>query len=247
MALENREGQRVPSVVFRVRKGNEWVNVSTDDLFKGKTVVAFALPGAFTPTCSSSHLPRYNELAPVFKSHGVDDILCISVNDTFVMNAWAEDQEAENITMVPDGNGEFTEGMGMLVDKSDLGFGMRSWRYSMLVKDGVIEKMFIEPDVPGDPFEVSDADTMLDYIAPGAERPRVATIFTKPGCPFCAKAKRLLDEAGIHYEEIEVSKKGVSSRALRAATGRDTVPQVFIEGAHIGGSDDLEKWLHTHK
>ena len=104
MALENREGQRVPQVTFRVRRDNQWVNVTTDDLFKGKTVVAFALPGAFTPTCSSSHLPRYNELAPLFRQHGVDDILCISVNDTFVMNAWAEDQEAENITMVPDGN-----------------------------------------------------------------------------------------------------------------------------------------------
>ncbi|HID00458.1 MAG TPA: glutathione peroxidase [Piscirickettsiaceae bacterium] len=247
MAFENREGQRVPQVTFRVREGNEWKNVTTDDLFKGKTVILFALPGAFTPTCSSSHLPRYNELAPVFKQHGVDDILCLSVNDTFVMNAWAQDQEAENITMVPDGNGEFTVGMGMLVDKSDLGFGMRSWRYSMLVKDGVIEKMFIEPDVPGDPFEVSDADTMLDYIAPGAERPKVATLFTKEGCPYCARAKAMLDELGIHYEEIPVGKGGVSSRALRAATGRDTVPQVFIEGAHIGGADDLEKWIHLHK
>ena len=143
--LENREGQKVPFIVFRTRQGHEWVDVTSDDIFKGKTVAVFALPGAFTPTCSSSHVPRYNELAPVFREHGVDDIVCISVNDTFVMNAWKEEQKADQVTFIPDGNGEFTEGMGMLVDKDDLGFGKRSWRYSMLVKDGVIEKMFIEP------------------------------------------------------------------------------------------------------
>lgn len=243
MALENREGQKVPAVTFRTRQKDEWVNVTTDELFAGKTVVVFSLPGAFTPTCSSSHLPRYNELAGVFKENGVDDILCLSVNDTFVMNAWAEDQESDNVTLIPDGNGEFSEGMGMLVDKTDLGFGMRSWRYSMLVKDGVIEKMFIEPDVPGDPFEVSDADTMLNYINPQARAPRVATIFTKPGCPFCKKAKAMLDEKGIAYEEITISNHGPSSKTLRAIANASTVPQVFIEGEYIGGSDDLETYL----
>ena len=138
-------------------------------LFAGKTVVVFSLPGAFTPTCSSTHLPRYNELAPAFHANGVDSILCVSVNDTFVMNEWAKDQEADNVVLVPDGNGEFTEGMGMLVDKTDLGFGKRSWRYSMLVKDGVVQKMFIEPQKPGDPFEVSDADTMLAVHQPDGE------------------------------------------------------------------------------
>lgn len=137
--LENREGQRVPNVTFRTRKDNQWVDVKTDDLFLGKTVIVFALPGAFTPTCSSSHVPGYNNLAKAFKDNGVDDIVCISVNDAFVMNEWAKDQQAENITLIPDGNGEFTEQMGMLVDKTDLGFGKRSWRYSMLVKDGMIE------------------------------------------------------------------------------------------------------------
>src|SRR6202008_759470 len=110
----------VPDVTFRVRRNNDWKNVTTGDLFAGKTVVVFSLPGAFTPTCSSTHLPRYNELAPVFAKHGVDAILCVSVNATFVMNEWAADQESQNIVMVPDGNGEFTEGMGMLVDKADL-------------------------------------------------------------------------------------------------------------------------------
>src|SRR3954453_6878081 len=167
--MQTHEGQRVPTVTFHLRENNAWKDVTTDELFAGKTVVVFSLPGAFTPTCSSTHLPRYNELAPAFHANGVDSILCISVNDTFVMNEWAKDQEADNVVLVPDGNGEFTEGMGMLVDKTDLGFGKRSCRYSMLVKDGVVQKMFIEPQKPGDPFEVSDADTMLQYINPKAK------------------------------------------------------------------------------
>ena len=146
--------------------------------------MVFSLPGAFTPTCSSTHLPRYNELAPAFFKEGVDSIVCVSVNDTFVMNEWAKDQESANITLLPDGNGAFTEGMGMLVDKSDLGFGKRSWRYSMLVKDGVVQKMFIEPEKEGDPFEVSDADTMLAYFAPKARSPTRWSC-SPPGCPFC--------------------------------------------------------------
>lgn len=239
----DKAGQNVPNVTFPTRQNNEWVNVTTDELFKGKTVAVFSLPGAFTPTCSSSHLPRFNELAPTFKENGIDSILCVSVNDTFVMNAWAADQEANNVILIPDGNGEFTEGMGMLVDKADIGFGKRSWRYSMLVKDGVVEKMFIEPDVDGDPFEVSDADTLLNYINADAKKPTVATVFTKPGCPFCAKAKAALADAGIDYEEITVSNHEVTSRTLRAVANADTVPQVFIEGKHIGGSDDLESFL----
>ncbi len=233
--FENREGKRVPQVTFRVRQDGEWHDVTTDDLFKGKTVVVFSLPGAFTPTCSGSHVPRFNELAGVLKANGVDDIICISVNDTFVMNEWKKTQQAENITFIPDGNGEFTEGMGMLVEKNDLGFGKRSWRYSMLVKDGVIEKMFIEPNVPGDPFEVSDADTMLEYINPDARKPDDVVIFTRAGCPFCAKAKGILREAGVEFEEIQLG-DGISIRAVRAATGADTVPQVFVNGEYLGDS-----------
>ena len=234
--LDNIEGQSVPNVTFPTRQGDEWVNVSTDQLFKGKTVVVFALPGAFTPTCSSTHLPRYNELAGVFKKNGVDDIVCLSVNDTFVMNAWLADQEAENITVVPDGTGAFAEGMGMLVDKSDIGFGKRSWRYSMLVKDGVIEKMFIEPNQPGDPFEVSDADTMLNYINPNAKAPAAVTIFTKPGCPFCAKAKAALKDNNIGFEEIVLG-TDATTVSLRAVSGQTTVPQLFVDGKHIGDSE----------
>ena len=240
----NREGQKVPNVTFRTRKNNDWVKITTDDLFAGKTVVVFSLPGAFTPTCSSTHLPGYNELAKVFKENGVDDIICISVNDAFVMNEWAKDQEADNITVIPDGNGEFSEGMGMLVDKADLGFGKRSWRYSMLVKDGTIEKMFIEPEEPGDPFKVSDAQTMLNYINPEATKPNLVSLFTKVGCPFCARAKGMLDERGMDYEEIVLS-KNISTRSLRAVTGATTVPQVFIDGKLIGGSEALEAYLNA--
>lgn len=241
--LENKEGQRVPNVTFHTRQGDQWVDVTTDDIFKGKTVVVFALPGAFTPTCSSTHLPRYNELAPVFAKEGVDKIVCMSVNDTFVMNAWSADQHAENIEFIPDGNGEFAAGMGMLVDKDDLGFGKRTWRYSMLVKDGVIDKMFIEPEKPGDPFEVSDADTMLNYINPKASAPKRVTLFTKPGCPHCARAKKVLADAGLQYEEIVLGGKGVTYSSLTAVTGRGTTPQVYIDGQLIGSADELQDWL----
>ena len=240
--LENREGQSVPNTTFKTRHGDAWVDVTTDELFTDKTVIVFSLPGAFTPTCSSTHLPRYNELAATFKKEGVDEIVCMSVNDTFVMNAWKADQESENITVIPDGNGEFTDGMGMLVDKDDLGFGKRSWRYSMLVKNSVIEKMFIEPDQPGDPFEVSDADTMLNYISPDAKTPNSVAIFTKPGCPYCAKSKKQLTENGYQYEEIILGKDATIA-GLRAVTGAETVPQVYIGGEHIGDSEALERYL----
>jgi glutaredoxin-like protein len=239
--LQSREGKRVPDVTFRVREGNEWKSVTSADLFGGKTVVVFSLPGAFTPTCSSTHLPRFNELAPAFFANGVDSILCVSVNDTFVMNEWAKDQEASNIVLVPDGNGEFTEGMGMLVDKADLGFGKRSWRYSMLVKNGVVDKMFVEPQKPGDPFEVSDADTMLAYINPKAKKPDQVAIFTREGCQFCAKAKTLLTELGYDYAEVALAHAS-RSRIVGAIAGAKTVPQVFINGLSIGGLEALEAW-----
>ncbi len=244
--LKNIEGKRVPDVVFRTRQDHEWVKLTSDDVFKGKTVVLFSLPGAFTPTCSSSHVPRYNQLVPAFKAQGVDDVICVSVNDAFVMNEWKLQQKADRVTFLPDGNGDFSDGMGLLVDKADLGFGKRSWRYSMLVKDGVIEKMFIEPDEPGDPFHVSDADTMLEYLAPNAEKPADVTVFTRSGCPFCAKAKGLLRDAGYEFEELLLN-RDYTDRTLRAVTTRTSFPQVYINGEHIGGSDELEAWLANGK
>jgi glutaredoxin-like protein len=239
--LENAKGRKVPQVAFRTREGGEWKTVTTDDIFKGKTVVVFSLPGAFTPTCSSSHLPRYNELAPAFFANGVDRIVCVSVNDAFVMNEWAKDQEADKVFLLPDGNGEFTEGMGMLVDKADLGFGKRSWRYSMLVRDGVVEKMFVEPQKPGDPFEVSDADTMLAYINPKAKKPDQVAILTREGCGYCAKAKALLTDLGYDYAEIPLDHK-IRTRVVGAIAGAQTVPQIVINGERIGGWEELEQW-----
>ena len=239
--FKSHEGKQVPSVTFRIRKDNDWASVSTEQIFKGRTVVVFSLPGAFTPTCSSTHLPRYNELAETFFANGVDEIVCVSVNDPFVMAEWGAAQEADKVTLIPDGNGAFTEGMGLLVDKSDLGFGKRSWRYSMLVKDGVVVKQFIEPDKAGDPFEVSDADTMLDFINPKAKKPDPVAILTRDGCPFCAKAKALLTELGLRYNEIALPHTH-RSQVVRAITGEGTVPQVFINGERIGGWEALEVW-----
>ena len=242
MSFENKEGQKIPNVTFHTRQNNDWVDVTTDELFNGKTVVVFSLPGAFTPTCSSAHVPRYNQLLPAFKANGVDEIICMSVNDTFVMNEWKVDQGADDITFMPDGNGEFSEGMGMLVDKDDLGFGKRSWRYSMLVKDGVVDKMFIEADVEGDPFDVSDADTMLNYIAADAEVPASVTVMARKGCPFCAEAKKMLDDAGMEYEVLMMG-EDYTDRSLRAMVGSSSVPQIFINGDHVGGASDLAEWL----
>lgn len=168
---------RIPDVVLKTRVRDEsvggenpyrWQDVSSSDLFKGKKVVALALPGAFTPTCDSTHLPGYEKRYSDFKALGIDEIYCISVNDAFVMKRWADSLRVTNVKMIPDGNGEFTRKMNMLVRKENLGFGNRSWRYSMYVEDGEIKKMFIEPgisnDCPTDPFEVSDAETMFTYL-----------------------------------------------------------------------------------
>jgi len=240
--MQDRTGQSVPKVEFPVRHNFEWAKWSTDELFANKTVVVFSLPGAFTPTCSSSHLPRYDQLTPAFKANGIDEIYCISVNDTFVMNAWADDLNVKNVKLLPDGNGDFTEGMGLLVEKTALGFGKRSWRYSMLVKNGVIEKMFIEEEIPGDPFGVSDADTMLNYINADAKAPPSITILSKASCPFCKKSKEMLDAKGLAYEEIVIG-KDATHISTRAIAGSASVPQIFIDGKHIGGSSELEEYL----
>jgi peroxiredoxin len=171
------EGNSVPQVIFKTRVRDEsvggenpfrWQDMSTDDIFKGKNIVLFALPGAYTPTCSSTHAPGYEAAYDDMKALGVDEVICLSVNDAFVMFNWKKHLKCEKIFMLPDGNADFTRAMGMLVKKNNLGFGDRSWRYSMHVVDGVIKKMFIEEgkadNYGPDPFEVSDAETMLTYL-----------------------------------------------------------------------------------
>lgn len=168
---------RVPNVVFKTRVRNpslpgdnpfEWKDLSSSEIFDGKKIVLFALPGAFTPTCSSTHLPGYEAHYDEFRALGVDQVICLSVNDAFVMFQWGKHLGAKNVFLLPDGNGEFTRGMGMEVDKSNLGFGHRSWRYSMFVDDGNVVKVFTEPgkedNCPTDPFETSDAVTMLKWL-----------------------------------------------------------------------------------
>ena len=168
---------RVPEVTFKTRVRDEsiggpnpyrWQDVTTNDLFAGKRVVVFSLPGAFTPTCSTFQLPGYDEKYDDFISLGISDIYCLSVNDSFVMNAWFKQQGVKNVKPIPDGSGEFTYAMGMSVNKANLGFGFRSWRYAMVVNDGEIEQLFEEygkvGNCPVDPYEVSDPDTVLDYL-----------------------------------------------------------------------------------
>lgn len=175
--------RHVPNVTFKVHVPGEpeskvcmglsfnWSERTSADIFGGRKVVVFALPGAFTPTCSGTHAPGYDAAHADFKALGVDEVICISVNDPFVMSHWSKDLGIQNITMLPDGNGDFTREMGMLVKKENLGFGMRSWRYSMYVVDGVIHKMFVEDafcdNAQDDPFHVSDAATMLRYLQEG--------------------------------------------------------------------------------
>ena len=171
------ENNPVPQITFKTRVRDEsvegenpfrWQDVTSDEIFKGKRIVLFALPGAFTPTCSTTHAPGYEKGYDEMKALGVDEVICLSVNDAFVMYQWKKNLGLEKVFMLPDGNGDFSKAMGMLVKKNNLGFGDRSWRYSMLVEDGIIKKMFIEPGFSDnygeDPFEVSDANTMLEYL-----------------------------------------------------------------------------------
>lgn len=172
-----KEGNNVPNVTFKTRVRDEsveganpfrWQDLTTDDIFKGKNVILFALPGAYTPTCSTTHAPGYEAKYDEMKALGVDEVICLSVNDAFVMFNWKKHLGLEKVFMLPDGNGDFSREMGMLVKKNNLGFGDRSWRYSMHVVDGVIKKMFIEEGLSDnfgeDPFLVSDGETMLSYL-----------------------------------------------------------------------------------
>jgi len=174
--LFNHEGQHVPQVTFRMFDTGGWATLSTADLFDHKTVVVFAVPGAFTCPHSPIQLLAYNDYVKVFRANGVDDVLCISVNDPFSLAAWAQEEGANQVRFIPDVNGDFTRAMGMMVNLSDKGMGYRSRRYSMLVKDGVIEKMFVEPDGFEAMPVVSDATTLLTYINPDAEYPKQTAV-----------------------------------------------------------------------
>lgn len=175
------KGFRIPKVTFRVRQGDsvleegcsfeegKWIDKTTDDYFAGKRVVLFSLPGAFTPTCTSTQLPGFEENYDTIKDMGIDEIYCCSVNDTFVMNAWAEVLKIKNVKVIPDGSGNFTRFMGMLIGKNHLGFGMRSWRYMAVINDGVVEAWWQEPGINNDgtdddPYVESTPENMMLYL-----------------------------------------------------------------------------------
>ena len=163
-----REGYEVPQVEFVFRESGEFVNKTTAELFNDKRIIIFSLPGAFTPTCSAYQLPGFEEKYDDFLGLGIDDIYCISVNDGFVMNAWSQDQNIEKVKLIPDGNAYFTRSMGMLVSKSNLGFGLRSWRYAAIVDNGIVEKMFVEEgmrdNADSDPYEASTPEVVYEYV-----------------------------------------------------------------------------------
>lgn len=174
-------GVKLPDVTFHTRVRDEsiggdnpyrWQDMTTADYFAGKRVILFSLPGAFTPTCSTYQLPGYEKNAEEFRKLGIEEIYCMSVNDSFVMNAWARSQNLENVKVIPDGSGIFTRLMGMLVDKDNLGFGYRSWRYAAIVNDGVVEAWFEEPgreDNHGaDPYGESSPENLLEYLRKNA-------------------------------------------------------------------------------
>jgi peroxiredoxin len=162
------EGYQIPQVEFVLRENGEFVNRTSYDLFDGKRVIIFSLPGAFTPTCSAYQLPGFEENYGSFRDAGIDAIYCISVNDAFTMNAWAQDQNIQNVQLIPDGNAYFTRSMGQLVAKTNLGFGERSWRYAAVVNDRIIEKMFVEEgqrdNADTDPYEISTPENVLEYV-----------------------------------------------------------------------------------
>jgi len=175
-----KENDMLPEVQFQYRVGDErpengscpiggkFVTKTTEDLFANKRVVMFSLPGAFTPTCSTYQLPGFEENYDTFKANGIDEIYVVSVNDAFVMNAWAEDLGIKNVKVIPDGNCEFTTKMGMNVAKNNLGFGERSWRYSAVVDNGKVEKLFVEPNKSDnyseDPYGETSPENMLNYL-----------------------------------------------------------------------------------
>lgn len=235
----------MPSVNLAQMQDGRVREVSTAELFGGRRVVLFALPGAFTPTCSTAHVPGYVALLNEFKAAGIDDVICLSVNDPFVMQAWQQSEKAQGIHFVADPFADFTTAMGMAVDHRESLLGTRSWRYSMLVEDGNIRKMFIEPERGDDPFEVSDAETMLRYLRPNSRTLGPVLVLARHGCPYCERAKSLLRERGISFDAVYLGEE-LTMQGVKAASGESTVPQVFVAGKLVGGSDQLAAFLQSH-
>jgi glutathione-dependent peroxiredoxin len=194
------------------------------------------------PTCSTAHVPGYVAHLREFRQAEIDEVICLSVNDPYVIYAWQRSEKAQGIRFVADPYAQFTQAMGMAVEQRDAALGLRSWRYSMLVIDGMIDKMFVERKKSGDPFEVSDAETTLKYLQPNERTFDPAFMLARHGCPHCARAKELLTRHGIAFEAIYLGNE-LSMQGVKAASGAVTVPQVFIGGKLVGGAEQLDHYL----
>jgi glutathione-dependent peroxiredoxin len=239
------EGERVPEADLAEMKDGSARTVKSRDLFAGRRVVVFALPGAFTPTCSTAHVPGYVALLAELKAAGVADVICLSVNDPYVMQAWQHSEKAHGIHFVADPFAEFTTAMGMSVDHRESLLGNRSWRYSMLVEDGTVRKMFVEPEEGGDPFKVSDAETMLRFLQPDRKSLGPVLVLARHGCPHCQRAKALLAAHHISFDAVHLGEE-LTMQGVKAISGGITVPQVFVNGQLVGGSEELARFLEGH-
>lgn len=246
MNLPDHTGHKIPFVSFRMWENNHWVTKTTAELFKNKRIILFALPGAFTPVCSSLHLPGYNELYATFRALGIDDMFCLSVNDSFVLNEWKKAEKADHITMLPDVEGEFSKKLGMMSNASDMCLGNRSWRYSMVVYDGIIEKMFIEPDGSMETYGESSAEKMLNYLDPDAELPKSVALFSKSNCPVCTEIKTVLKSLDVVFEE-HLLNQDFSLKTVKALVGAADLPVVFIDGKRFQDIDDMTLFLRSPK
>lgn len=231
--FEDKTGHYVPQVTFRMWENGHWVFKNSDHFFRNKRVILFALPGAFTPVCSIMHLPSYNDLYDTFRENGIDDVYCLSVNDSFVMEAWKKAGKISKITMLPDAEGEFTKKMGFMLNTQEMCLGERSWRYSMIVNNCVIEKMFIEPAGQGtDPYGQSSAETMLKFLNPEARVPDSVAIFSSHGCVECEEVKELLKSRHLPFDELFLDDH-FTIRTVKALSGSTYLPQIFVNGKRI--------------
>ena len=238
------EGERVPDADLAQMTEGGVRRVASRELFADRRVIVFALPGAFTPTCSTAHVPGYVALLAEFKAAGIAEVICLAVNDPYVMQAWQQSEKALGIRFVADPFGEFTAAMGMTVDHRNSLLGTRSWRYSMLVEDGTIRKMFVEPEEGDDPFKVSDAQTMLRYLEPNRKTLGPVLVLARHGCPYCQRAKALLSERRIPFDAVHLGEE-LTMQGVKAISGGTTVPQVFVNGRLIGGADQLVSFLEA--
>lgn len=238
------EGLVIPDTTIH-RFDGSFTQINSRELFENKRVIIFSPIGAYTPTCSEQHLPRYEELYRTFKQAGIQEVYCVAVNDAFVMNSWAERLRIKHVKMIPDGNGDLCRNLGCLVDRSDVGFGLRSYRFAMVVDNNRIEKVFVEAEDFG--FTSTDADSLLNYVSPSVSAPPRVAILTKAGCAACEKTKSLLTAKKLTFVELPLPDHSRPIAVGAITGGSASVPQVFVDGKLIGGSEAVELWLSSEQ